>query len=237
LKECIGWYFLDDDAEFPKGREFEYFAVLALWLVADVLRDLKWTWDPEVVTKDLHKVFAPTSLGAFPGLNAEINTLFQETRDRIPEIVELVQVAMQVKKEAGIDDKAIGLSLAGSSALCAMDAVCYAEQLHATEAQTEELTNLRLQFHQVAHKTDILAEEKAKQKVSLAASKAAIKRHAENHAMKDEVFAWCARHLQDYASMDSAAEAVAGRIVPVAFRTARSWIGEYRKGEQSARKP
>ena len=42
------------------------------------------------------------------------------------------------------------------------------------------------------------------------------------------MFAWCETHLHEYPSMDAAAEAVAGKLVPVAFRTARSWIGEYR---------
>ncbi len=42
LKNCIGIYELDDDADFPKSREYEYFAVLALWLVADAMNWLKW---------------------------------------------------------------------------------------------------------------------------------------------------------------------------------------------------
>lgn len=233
LNECIGHYALDDDAEFPKGREFEYFAVLALWLVADAMDWLKWTSDPKALTNALHATLAPMPLGAFP-LTAAINNTLQESRDRIPALVELAQT---IFKEIGLTDTSIRLSSAGSSALSAMDAVCYAEHLHATEAQAEELANLRLQFHQVAQKTDTLAEEKAKQKVSLAASKAAIKRHTENYAMKEEVFAWCAAHLHEYSSMDAAAEAVAGKLVPVTFRTSRSWIGKYCKKEQSARKP
>lgn len=55
------------------------------------------------------------------------------------------------------------------------------------------------------------------------------KRHAENRALKAEVFAWCDAHMQEFRSMDSAAEAVAGKLVPVKFRTAREWIGEWRK--------
>jgi hypothetical protein len=236
LKECIGHYVLDDDAEFSKGREFEYFAVLALWLVADALHWLNWTSDPKVLTKALQDTFAPMPPGEFPELTAGINEKLQESRDHVPELVESMQTAMKVGKAFGTTDTSISLSLAGSSALCAMDAVCYAEHLHDTKAQAEALFNLQLQIHQTAQKMDILAEEKAKQRVSLAASKAAIKRHAENRAMKEQVFEWCAAHLHEYPSMDAAAESIAGKVVPVTFRTARSWIGEYRKKGQSARK-
>lgn len=236
LKECIGHYVLDDDAEFSKGREFEYFAVLALWLVADTMHWLKWTSDPKVLTEKLHATFAPDPPGMFPEITATINKTLQESRDHIPELVETMQTGMQSARQFGVTDTSISLSLAGSSALCAMDAVCHAEHLNAIVIQTEDLANLRRNLHQAAHRTDALAEEKAKQRISLAASKAAIKRHSENHAMKEQVFTWCAAHMHEYPSMDAAAEAVAGKVVPVAFRTARSWIGMYRKKGQSARR-
>lgn len=55
------------------------------------------------------------------------------------------------------------------------------------------------------------------------------KRHEENRGMKAEVFLWCDEHLGEFRSMDSAAEAIAGKLVPVTFRTARSWIGDWKK--------
>lgn len=67
------------------------------------------------------------------------------------------------------------------------------------------------------------------------ARKAAQARHRENHAMRAEVWRWCESHLANYKSMDAAAEAIAGELVPVTFRTARKWIGEWRR-QQSARK-
>jgi hypothetical protein len=69
---------------------------------------------------------------------------------------------------------------------------------------------------------------------------AANARHAENRAMKEEVWKWYEANEQSYRSMDAAAEAIAGKLVPVAFRTARAWIGEYRKKMgllHSARRP
>src|SRR5258708_38136378 len=96
--------------------------------------------------------------------------------------------------------------------------------------------NLRMQLHQLVQGTEKLAEEKATQKISVVAKKAAIKRHAEHYEMKEQVFAWCAVHLQEHPSMDAAAEAIAGNPFPIAFRTARSWIGEYRKRVPPARK-
>ncbi len=233
LKECIGRYSLDDDPEFPNGREHEYFAVLALWLVADAMHWLKWTSDPAAMTSALHKAFAPMPPGGFPDITETINNGMQQSRDRISAFVDSYQNFMQTY---GLSDISVQMSNAGTSAVYAMDAVCYAEQLCATETLAKQLEKLRLQFHQAEQKTDALAEEKAKKKISHAATKAARKRHAETDAMKGEVFAWCAAHLNEYPSMESAA-GVAIKLVPVAFRTARDWISEYRKTVQPARKP
>lgn len=56
----------------------------------------------------------------------------------------------------------------------------------------------------------------------------ALKRHAENHAMKDEVFCWLDENMRNFRSMDKAAEAIAGKVVPIAVRTARRWVGEWK---------
>ncbi|WP_374591439.1 hypothetical protein [Aquabacterium sp.] len=53
--------------------------------------------------------------------------------------------------------------------------------------------------------------------------------HAENRAMKADVFAWLDAHMKNFKSMDKAAEAIAGKIAPIAFRTARAWVGEWKK--------
>ena len=58
-------------------------------------------------------------------------------------------------------------------------------------------------------------------------------RHAENRAMKEHVFNWCDKNMLNFSSMDNAAEEVARKEVKVAFRTARSWIGQWKK-ERSA---
>ena len=64
---------------------------------------------------------------------------------------------------------------------------------------------------------------------SIAPKRNAKKRHAEHHSMKAEVFVWCDANMLNYKSMDKAAEAIAGKITPIAFRTARAWIGEWKK--------
>ncbi len=72
--------------------------------------------------------------------------------------------------------------------------------------------------------------EKIKQEVkSELAKKGSSARHAENRSMKKQLFEWCDEKMTCFKSMDSAAEAVAGKILPVSFRTARSWIGEWKK--------
>ena len=47
--------------------------------------------------------------------------------------------------------------------------------------------------------------------------------------MKVDVFAWCDDKMIDFKSMDSAAESIAGKLVPATFRTVREWIGEWKK--------
>jgi hypothetical protein len=58
---------------------------------------------------------------------------------------------------------------------------------------------------------------------------AALARHAENRAMKQDVFRWCDEHLSGSLSMDAAASRIAGSVVPAAWRTVRDWIGEWKK--------
>lgn len=72
--------------------------------------------------------------------------------------------------------------------------------------------------------------------IRLLARRAAEVRHAEHREMRKQVWDWCGANIRQYRSMDAAAEAVAGKLVPVTFRTVRGWIGEWRK-MQSARKP
>lgn len=59
--------------------------------------------------------------------------------------------------------------------------------------------------------------------------KGAAHRHSENRSMKRDVFVWLDANMQRFKSMDAAAEAVAGKVAPVKFRTARDWVGEWKK--------
>ncbi|WP_208507920.1 hypothetical protein [Variovorax paradoxus] len=75
---------------------------------------------------------------------------------------------------------------------------------------------------------DVGAEAIASAKSALA-RRAASARHAENRALKAVVFAWCDDNLSAFRSMDSAAGHVAGVVVPVAWRTVRDWMTEWKK--------
>lgn len=43
LKDCIGWYVTTDSEDFPNGKEYEFFAVLSLVLLADSIRWLTYS--------------------------------------------------------------------------------------------------------------------------------------------------------------------------------------------------
>ena len=54
-------------------------------------------------------------------------------------------------------------------------------------------------------------------------------------ANKDQAFDWLRSNMQNYKSMDATAEAIAGKIVPVTFRTARKWVKEYKDIQSAGR--
>ena len=60
------------------------------------------------------------------------------------------------------------------------------------------------------------------------ASERASLRHVENRSMKKDVFNWLDTNMQAFNSMDAAAQAVT-KQQPIAFRTARSWVGDWKK--------
>ncbi|WP_431509887.1 hypothetical protein [Variovorax sp. DAIF25] len=66
------------------------------------------------------------------------------------------------------------------------------------------------------------------------AQRLATRKNAENRQMKEQVFEWCDDNLDKFSSMDDAAIAVAGKVVPVKFRAVRQWMTEWRKRERVA---
>ena len=67
--------------------------------------------------------------------------------------------------------------------------------------------------------------------------RAALKRHAENHAIKADALKYYVENISIFKSKDSAAEQIAGKIVPAKFRTVRDWITEYHKKQRPAGTP
>lgn len=60
------------------------------------------------------------------------------------------------------------------------------------------------------------------------AKTAAHARHTENRSMKADVFKWLDAQKAVFKSMDAAAQAIT-KQQPIAFRTARDWVGEWKK--------
>lgn len=78
-------------------------------------------------------------------------------------------------------------------------------------------------FMEAVHQAWPIADRSAK------ASQRANLGHAENRAMKQEVFVWLDQNMKLFKSMDAAASAVAGKVAPIKWRTARDWVGEWKK--------
>ena len=64
---------------------------------------------------------------------------------------------------------------------------------------------------------------------------AALVRHRENREMKSQVFEWLNANRSNHQSMDECAEVISRTVVPIAFRTARNWVGDWAKDKQSPR--
>ncbi len=233
LKEAIGNYVLDDDAEFPRGHEFEYFAVLALWLVADAIKWLGWTSDPKAMTSKLNELIKPKTPEIFPDLNEAFNEAVATFQGRgTPEFVDSYQNFMQAY---GLSDASIQFSGAGESALCAMDAVCYAEHLHATKAQATDLVNCDSKSIK-RPRTLMPCARDGKSKDfrcrEQGSDQAACGKPRDEGASVCMVCGTYARVSKYGRSCGSCC----GKTRPVS-QDGRSWIGDYRSEGQSARKP
>ena len=60
------------------------------------------------------------------------------------------------------------------------------------------------------------------------ARKGADEAHKEHRSMKADAFVWLDANRAQYKSMDAAAQAIT-KQQPIAFRTARDWVGEWKK--------
>lgn len=53
--------------------------------------------------------------------------------------------------------------------------------------------------------------------------------HADSHVLRDEIYRWLDENKTDDMSLDAAAEAMAGKIIPLKFRTVREHCTEWKK--------
>jgi hypothetical protein len=63
---------------------------------------------------------------------------------------------------------------------------------------------------------------------SIDASRSANIKHSGNRSRKAKVFSWLDSNMVKFKSMDAAAQAIANHE-PIAFRTARDWVGDWKK--------
>jgi hypothetical protein len=80
----------------------------------------------------------------------------------------------------------------------------------------------------------VTVSEKVNDRISLMQSQKGKKRHAETNSMKAGVFIWLDDNMHKFKSMDAAAETII-RNEPIAFRTARDWVGEWKKLRSTGR--
>lgn len=155
----------------------------------------------------------------------------------VPEIDKLIEA---LPPEYSVKNPAYRLSIATEYAMEALESVCWAEHLKAISAKDAELKRLQGERRLAPQEVQALADTMAKQKISVASQKAAIQRHRVNHEKKEAVFAWCEQHFHTFPSIEQAADAIVSgsdKVADVAFRTARDWVSEWKRGQGAAPKP
>lgn len=127
---------------------------------------------------------------------------------------------------------------AANHVVCAMEAVCESEGSAygqwVEEERSIELGELEARIENLSHETSESAHRLAKKLISERARRGASAAHRENRAMKAQVFEWCEAELVNHPSIDAAAAAIAGKLVPVTFRTVQGWISQYRRNSLQA---
>ena len=126
--------------------------------------------------------------------------------------------------------KEIGIELCELAASAESDALAMMAKIQPTNPNpvvsayqllliNEELKN-RINLFSLVALVKLVESNTASERASL--------RHVENRSMKKDVFNWLDTNMQAFNSMDAAAQAVT-KQQPIAFRTARSWVGEWKK--------
>jgi hypothetical protein len=138
------------------------------------------------------------------------------------------------------------LRFATDLAMDATDAAAYAERLRAegddkreldmlkkwAVKRTEENNLLRETIRTLERSQEERATELARERISVNNSKAAIKRHAENHELKRAALDYYEKHKHRFPSTEAAAEEIAKRVVPVKHRTVVTWISQHNKRDR-----
>jgi len=94
------------------------------------------------------------------------------------------------------------------------------KQVNARRKYADRLENSIKKMHELLP----MAFEEGKKAIAV---RGATARHAENRAIKQDVFDWLDANPPKPRGKDAAAAAIAGGVVPVTFRTARKWIDEW----------
>lgn len=143
--------------------------------------------------------------------------LAHEDQERIGELVEALLAAGADKDEAVITSRAAYMSARSERFIKAGDFIASAASAQAASMFAGFL--MGMSGHTPEKIEKILAGMKSEQ-----ARAAADKRHKEHRAIRDDVRAHYMENKHLYKSKDDAAAAIAGKIVPLSFRTVRDYL-------------
>lgn len=202
LKNCIDWWDDIGGADFPNGKTEELFAVLSLWLLADAI-----SWIDYRTSESMKK------------FNTSLDHLLK-LPDGMEEELEQVGISIRTTDTEG------NLSLAGARALKAMDAVCYAEQLH-------EVAKLEAAYALKVEKTREENIKKEVEKRSMKAEQLNIARHRKSNEAKAKAIEEWEKDRSKFISAEKYGLYLADWLEKQGFqyepRTVTNWIRAHAK--------
>lgn len=194
-----------EEYEYPEGKDYELFAVLSLWLLADALHWINHL--PSDAIKFFHQE-----------VHIGVNEAFGKDLAPVP---------------IRINEKEINFSLAGECAMKAMDSVCYAEKLYRIGLLESMHAGALSRMHSDYLNKEAERQQNEHHKRSMVAEQLKLARHRKTYEAKEKVITEWKKNPSNFPSAEKAGLHFADWLIPQGFkyepRTVIGWIRAHAK--------
>ena len=210
FKECYSWHSPseEDELEFKDGKDYEYFAVLALWLVADAVEADKYSGAAALErAKALGMEMSPEVIQRYE----KGHSISDELRSK------MLALGIGPLPEYFATPDEIRLSKSGHYAIAAMEAVCFAEHLYEVRQFKNQHEQVKAEIDQMKFCQTIKLEEELTRSNSERGRNAANKRHGRTtHLVKQFAIDLYLKERDVFVSVKEAARLILEDVVDYA---------------------